>query len=204
MAKQTKKTLQERIDEQLRDRFCNKIADVHFSVAYSQIESQGEKPAVNNFGPERVEVNATPWFSDYWFYILIQFRADKTKVLKPYATISFFQQVDNELKQLFRAEWDSYPETEGYNHPQPHWHFTAHLSDKTSFSDLDDSVEEGEYNQLLGNSKTIKLDSMHFAMYGNWPADGEMLNKSDETALIDWMVQLFRHVREELEYKDHQ
>ena len=60
------------------------------------------------------------------------------------ASISFFQKTDDELKQLFRAEWDCYPEIEGYNHPQPHWHFTAHLSDKTSFSDLDDVEEELE------------------------------------------------------------
>lgn len=202
MAKQTKKTLQEKIEGQLLERFCNKVAEVHFAVDYSQIESQGEMPAVNDFGPERVEVKVTPWFKDYWFYILIQFRAEKNNEIKPFASISFFQKINDELKQLFRAEWDSYPQKEGYNHPQPHWHFTAHLSDKTSFSDLDDAVEEGEYNLLLGNSKTIKLDSMHFAMSGNWRSDGNMLNVSDDTELVDWMIQLFRHVREELIYKD--
>lgn len=204
MAKQTRKTLQERIGDQLQNHFCNRVADVHFSVNYSQIESQGEVPAVNDFGPMRVEVKATPWFSEYWFYILIKFHAEKNKAIKPYASISFFQKTDDELKQLFRAEWDNYPEVEGYNHPQPHWHFTAHLSDKTSFSDLEDAEEEGEYNQLLGNSKTINLDRMHFAMSGNWPSDGKMLNKNDETSLVDWMIQLFYHVREELIYKDHQ
>lgn len=204
MAKQTRKTLQERIGDQLQNHFCNRVADVHFSVNYSQIESQGEVPAVNDFGPMRVEVKATPWFSEYWFYILIKFHAEKNKAIKPYASISFFQKTDDELKQLFRAEWDNYPKVEGYNHPQPHWHFTAHLSDKTSFSDLEDAEEEGEYNQLLGNSKTINLDRMHFAMSGNWLSDGNMLNKSDETTLVDWMKQLFLHVREELMYKDHQ
>ena len=203
MAKQTKKTLQERIGDQLLNRFCNKVADVHFSVNYSQIESQGEVSAVNDFGPMRMEVKATPWFSEYWFYILIQFHAEKNKLVKPYASISFFQMIDDGLKQLFRAEWDSYPEITGYNHPQPHWHFTAHLSDKTSFSDLDDVEEEGEFNQLLGNSKTIKLDRMHFAMSGNWLSDGDMLNNNDETALVDWMINLFTHVREELVYKDN-
>lgn len=34
------------------------------------------------------------------------------------------------------------------------------------------------------------------------PSDGNMLNKNDETALVDWMIQLFRHVRGELMYKD--
>ena len=201
MAKQFKKTLHERIERQLRSRFCDKVADVHFNVDYSRIESQGEKLAVNDFGPERVEVKVTHWFNDYWFYVIIQFRPEK-KTLKPFASISFFQQVDDDLKQLFRAEWDSYPKTAGYNHPQPHWHFTAHLSDKTAFSDLDDAEEEGEYNLLLGNSKTIKLDSMHFAMSGDWPSDGNMLNDNDETSLVDWMINLFRHVREELAYKD--
>ena len=204
MAKQTRKTLQERIEDQLQNRFCNKVADVHFSANYSRIETQGEFPAVNEFGPMRVEVKATHWFGEYWFYILIQFHPEKNKAVRPYASISFFQKTDDVLKQLFRAEWDNYPEGEGYNHPQPHWHFTAHLSDKTSFSDLEDAEEEGEYNQLLGNSKTINIDRIHFAMSGNWPSDGSMLNKNDEAALVDWMIQLFRHVREELIYKDHQ
>lgn len=204
MAKQTKRTIQEGVEAQLQSRFCGKVADVHFCVNYTQIESQGEMSAVNDFGPERVEVKVTPWFGDYWFYILIRFRAETPKVFKPFASISFFQRIGDELKQLFRAEWDSYPETAGYNHPQPHWHFTAHLSDKTSFSDLEDVEEEGEFNQLLGNSKAIKLESMHFAMSGNWPSEGNMLNRSGETSLVDWMIQLFRHVREELEYKDLQ
>lgn len=202
MAKQTPKTLQEKIKDQLLTRFCKKVADVQFSFSYAQFESQGEMTAINNFGPEPVEVLVTPWFNDYWFYILILFRSEKKKKIEPFVSISFFQKIDNELKQLFRAEWDSYSENEGYNHPQPHWHFTAHLSDKTSFSDLEDIEEEGEYNQLLGNSKTIKLDSMHFAMLGNWTSEGNMLNENGETCLVDWMIQLFRHVREELLYKD--
>ena len=204
MAKQAKKTLQERVECQLLNRFCGKVVDVHFSKNFTQIESQGEVPAVNVFGPVRVEVKATPWFNEYWFYILIKFHTEKNMASKPYASISFFQKIDDGLKQLFRAEWDSYPKLEGYNHPQPHWHFTAHLSDKTSFSDLDDAEEEGEYNQMLGNSKAINLDRMHFAMSGNWPSNGDMLNKSDETALVDWMINLFKHVREELVYKDNQ
>ena len=77
------------------------------------------------------------------------------------------------------------------------------MSDKTSFNDLDDAEEEGEYNMMLGNSKAINLDKMHFAMSGSWPTNGDMRNKNDETGLVDWMIYLFRHVREELIYKDN-
>lgn len=90
----------------------------------------------------------------------------------------------------------------GYDHPQPHWHFTAQLSDKNSFSDLDKEEEEGIFDELAGNSKSINLDRMHFAMAGGWIIDGDMLGKADATALVDWLIYLFIHVRKELIYKE--
>lgn len=202
MAKQIKQSIQDRTSALLNERFC-KVVDVHFSEDYYRFISQGTDVAINDFGPERVEVRVTPWIGDYWFYIHIKFSPDIKNKTVIFASISFFQKTDEEIKQLFRAEWDSYQIIEGYNHPQPHWHFTAHLSDKTTFSDLENIEEEGEYNKLLGNSKTINLDKMHFAMSGDWFSNGQMINKiDDEAVLVDWMINLFTHVREELLYKD--
>lgn len=205
MAKQIKKkTIQERTLAQLNDRFCKRVADTHFTSGYGQIVSQGTRSAINVFEPRPYEINATPWFGDYWFFISIQFRSGKRNVVLPYASVSFFQDTGEMLKQLFRAEWDNYPEIEGYNHPQPHWHFTAQLSDITSFRGLEEAEEENEYNKLLGNSKSINLNRMHFAMAGEWLNDGNMFNSmDDEKTLVDWLISLFNHVREELWYKDN-
>lgn len=204
MAKQVKKTLQERTLALLNERFSKRVADVFFEQSYTQIISQGTTSAINDFGYEKYEVKVTPWFDNYWFFIRIQFNVVKPMVLKPFTSVSFFQDTGEKIKQLFRAEWDCYDVKDGYNHPQPHWHFTAQLSDITKLSDLENIEEENIYNQMLGNSKSINLDKMHFAMIGTWQMNGNIINSSmnDESVLVDWLVSLFSHVREELVYKD--
>lgn len=202
MAKKVQ-SLQEKVIIQLKERFC-KVVNVEFENLKGDIVSIGCKSAINNYKPnDREEVSATSWFDDeYWFYIRISFLQEKKSIL-PIASISFFQNIDGELKQLFRAEWDSYLSLEGYNHPQPHWHFTAQLSDKVSFDELENEEDANIFNRLAGNSKSINLDRMHFAMAGTWLSDGDMLSNSvDENSLVDWMIHLFSHVREELKYKN--
>lgn len=195
-----KKTLQSQIERLLNERFCKEI-NAHFTFMPGCIVSQGSVDAINSYGNDREEVKVAPWFDSYYYYIKIDFIPDARKNIKPYVTVSFFQMTSDIVKQLFRAEWDSYPPVEGYNHPQPHWHFTAQLSDRYSISDID-KEEEGLFDELYGNSKSINLDRMHFAMAGNWLADENILEKKDEQTLIDWLLYLFVHVREELVYKD--
>lgn len=196
-----KKVLQLQIEEHLTGRFCKEV-NVHFTIVPGCIVSQGSLDAINSYDNDREEVKVTPWFGDYYFYIKITVEPDVRKIMKPYASVSFFQESGGMIKQLFRAEWDSYPESGGYNHPQPHWHFTAQLSDKNSFSDLDKVEDEGVFDELAGNSKSINLNRMHFSMAGSWISDGDMLGKADATALVDWLIYLFVHVREELIYKE--
>lgn len=169
-----------------------------------EIISQGTEKTINDFGNNKEEIKAANWFGNYWFYIRIsfQFGAD-INVLLPFVSVSFFQKTNDSLKQLFRAEWDSYSPIEGYNHPQPHWHITSHLSDVNSFEALGNEEEENIFNELAGNTKSINLDKMHFAMGGNWIASGEMIHQyKDEHDIVNWMIQLFNHVKEELSYKD--
>ncbi len=194
-----KKTLQSQIEEHLTERFCKEV-NVHFTFVLGCIVSQGSVEAQNSY--DREEVKVTPWFDDYYFYIKITVVLDARKSMRPFVTVSFFQKSGGVIKQLFRAEWDSYPKSSGYGHPQPHWHFTAQLSDKNSFSDLDKEEEEGIFDELAGNSKSIKLDRMHFAMAGGWHSDGNMFGEAGANALVDWLIYLFIHVREELKYKD--
>lgn len=200
MAKKTK-TLQGRVMALLIERFSKEV-NVVFDGG-NPIISKGCKAAINSYDNDKEEVFVTPWFDDFWFFISIQFLQTKNikKNIRPYVSVSFFQDVGSQLKQLFRAEWDSYSPEENYSHPQPHWHFTAQLSDITSFDELE-LEEEGIFSELAGNSKTIKLDKMHFAMAGTWLNNGDMIRElADENDLIDWMIYLFRHVREELKYK---
>lgn len=201
MAKQIKKKTAEKIIELLNSKFINYVP-----VQFERDEfndafiSKGTKNAINKFKDFPSEVKATFWFDTYWYYISI-------KILRNsdiFTSISFFQEVtENELKQLFRADWDNYSLALEYNHPQPHWHFTAQLSDM-NFKDLEKENDAGIFDQLAGNAKSINLDRMHFAMAGNWIDDGTMATEHtlDESKLVNWLINLFMHVRKELEYKD--
>lgn len=204
MSKQRKLSVRERLIMQLNDRFCGKAVNVTFETDWKgDLISKGSKTATNSFNSDPEQVMATYWFNDYWFYISIQVIPESREKDKLYTSVSFFQNIGDSLKQLFRAEWDSYKEQGDYSHPQPHWHFTAQLSDVTSFSELENMEEEGEFNRLLGNSKTINLDKMHFSMAGDWINTGDMIAKPiDENTLVDWLIRLFVHVREELNYKE--
>ncbi len=203
MAKKEKRTLREHVVMLLNDSFC-KAVNVRFSNDFDgSIVSVGSKKAINSFDNDRKEIEATCWFDQYCFFIRIRFLFNDEKKEKPFVTVSFFQDMGYQLKQLFRAEWDSFPANDQYNHPQPHWHFTAQLSDKTSFSDLNNEEEEGVFNELMGNSRSINLDRMHFAMAGQWHKDAEMINPIvDAEDLVTWMIHLFEHVQQELRNKD--
>lgn len=192
----------ERVIKALNERFCGKEANVQFeSDSLGRLISIGSEEAINSFDNDRERVFATPWFKDYWFFIRIQISPrDDEKI---YISVSFFQKTDGFIKQLFRAEWDNYPPKEKYSHPQPHWHFTAQLSDNPNFGDLDTMEEEGDFGKLEGSTQSINLHRMHFAMVGDWVSSGQMINSlNDETVIVDWLIRLFVHVRKELEYKD--
>lgn len=198
-----KLSLRERVLMELNNTF-SKVVNVNFETDLrGSIISQGSEKAINSYDNDREEVMATSWFdNNYCFFIRIDVLSEK-KNEQVFASVSFFQATDNGLKQLFRAEWDSYPKSDNYSHPQPHWHFTAQLSDKTSFSELEDEEDENIYSALEGNAKTINLDRMHFAMAGGWIEDGDMLGElKDESVLVRWLLHLFTHVRAELAYKE--
>ena len=214
MAKARGKSIQERVSQLLKECFSKKFKIFFDTRMMTKFESQGTERAVNRFDKNQEEVKATSWFGNYWCFIRINFCEDDEKNVRIFASISFFEKVGENLKQMFRAEWDNYPQKDGYNHPQPHWHFTEQLNNnEKSFSDLenekDDSIFSGLQEQdnfsvqQKQDNKDIYLHRMHFAMCGNWANNGKMVNEAkDEKLLVDWMIYLFQHIEKELTYKD--
>ena len=112
--------------------------------------------------------------------------------------LAFFEKIGESLKQLFRAEWDNYPQQLGYNHPQPHWHFTEQLNNnEKSFADLENEEEDSIFSGLQ------EQDNRRINLLGDWASNGNMVNKvEEENIFVEWLIQLFAHVRGELTYKD--
>lgn len=71
------------------------------------IENQGTRSVINRIDVPPVEVKVSNWFDDIWLYLKIELKEDKEQAIKdiPFISICFFQDVNNELKPLFRAEW---------------------------------------------------------------------------------------------------
>ena len=124
MAKNKRKSIREQFYAELNERFCKDV-NVIFCTTDSGIVSVGSQKAINRDDQGvPTEVDATSWFDHFLFYISINFYDDK-----PFASVSFFEETNGNIQQLFRAEWDNYTlQGEDYNHPQPHWHFTTPLN----------------------------------------------------------------------------
>ena len=205
MAKARGKSIQERVSQLLKEHFSKKFHIFFDTSMMNKFESQGTERAINRFDKNQEEVKATSWFGNYWCFIRIAFCEDEKKDVKIFASISFFEKIGESLKQLFRAEWDNYPQQLGYNHPQPHWHFTEQLNNnEKSFADLENEEEDSIFSGLQEqDNRRINLHRMHFAMLGDWASNGNMVNKvEEENIFVEWLIQLFAHVREELTYKD--
>lgn len=144
MAKNKRKSIREQLYAELKERFC-KVVNVNFCTIGSGIVSVGSQKAINrNDQGERTEVDATCWFDHFLFYICINFYDEK-----PFASVSFFKEKNGNIKQLFRAEWDNYSsQGDDYNHPQPHWHFTAPLNLRYETDAIHNENEDNIYSSL--------------------------------------------------------
>lgn len=199
------KALVELLNERFR-KFPNN--NMFFHAKNNIVELEGTRETVNKHSIPPELVKAYHWFSDIWVYIKIIIREDMEKGKKgmPFTSICFFQEIDEELEPLFRAEWDSFVPAEGYNHPQPHWHISNMKESLLSFNNLtveDDSSEAGDYATLLSNhvNDFINIYAMHFAMAGNWFSDSNMITQyQSEDKFIDWILNLLSHIRKEIEY----
>ncbi len=205
MAKKNKKRLSERLQNALNEIVARQLITVdfaHFDREGDVITSQGTREALNRSDTVKTYVKATHWFDIFWYYVNIQVRKDIDGISEiPFVSVSFFQDKDGILNQIFRAEWDNYKQKE---HPQPHWHFSSYRDLGFDALDEDAACDDGNPFAALGKEDCkVELPKMHFAMVGDW-LDGEkeeMINDFvDEGKLANWLNNLFDHVHDELEY----
>lgn len=202
MAKKSKQSLQDSLLEELKNS-VSKNFGIYFKKFLSDcIVSQGNVEVINRYGVENEKVAATPWIDNYLIYIKISFNG-KEKYYKYTVNVSIFYGDNDNTIQLLRADWDSYPIKNGYNHPQPHWHFTALNSDRIrSFNELEDSQDDLDmFSELKSPSPNIKLEKIHFAMAGTLMGDNMICRPiSDKNEIISWLMNLLEHLKEELLY----
>lgn len=206
MAKKNKKRLSERLQDALNDIVAKQLLDVidfvHFDRDGDLITSQGTQYALNRLDSEPSYVKVSHWFDVFWYYVNIQVRNDTDNTTEiPFVSVSFFQGEGETLNQLFRAEWDNYPQKK---HPQPHWHITTIRDDGFDVFKESTAVDENSpFAELEKEERKVNLPKMHFAMAGDWHV-GEKENMvndyRDEQQLANWLINLFDHVREELSY----
>lgn len=205
MAKKNNKRLSERLLGALNDIVAKQLMTTdyaHFYIDRNTIKSQGTRDALNRSDSVPTYVKATHWFDIFWYYVNIQVRknADSSSEI-PFVSVSFFQEKGETLNQLFRAEWDNYPEK---SHPQPHWHITTIREE--GFDNFKESTavdEDNPFAELEIEERNVNLPKMHFAMAGDWHNDEKEYMVSDyrdEQQLSNWLINLFDHVREELTY----
>lgn len=196
------------ISRSFRDYFENGLKFIFKDGAYVV---EGTQTTINRFEEPNEAVKAKKWFDDIWFYIKIRFVwcDEAKKIIYPTISISFFlETAPNCLDQLFRAEWDSYENSSGPQHPQPHWHITSNLAVEKSLEDLrgnDDEVDDPccIFADLVKEEKKklLKIHTMHFAMAGQWHETGDYKNDMhDANSIINWMKFLFTHVKTEIGY----
>jgi len=205
MAKKNKKRLAERLHDALNNLVAKQlVADdfVRFDRDGDIIISQGTREALNRSDTVKSYVKATHWFDKFWYYVNVQVRKDSDGVSEiPFVSVSFFQEEDGELNQLFRAEWDNYGQKE---HPQPHWHITSYK--EIGFEGMKEDVgvdEDSPFAVLEKEERKVELPKMHFAMAGNWhDSEKEKMVSffTDEDQLANWLNNLFDHVRDEITY----
>ena len=205
MAKKNKKRLSERLHIALNDLVAKQLVTIdypHFDRNGNVITSQGTRDALNRSDSMSTFVKATHWFDNFWYYVNVQIKMNNESSSEiPFVSVSFFQDAGGNINQLFRAEWDNYPEK---SHPQPHWHITTIREE--GFDNFKESTavdEDNPFAELEIEERNVNLPKMHFAMAGDWHNDEKenmVSDYRDEQQLANWLINLFDHVREELIY----
>ena len=178
-----------------------------YNVFYSSSNSQSK--AINIRKNERLPVKVINWFDDIWVYTTIKFVPNTQKGAYPntYFSLSVFQgTIDDDVKtQLFRAEWDNYPENKN-SHSQPHWHIYPHKYKMKVHQNFEEFVElsekDDDFLSFKENDKDlVEINKFHFAMNGQWSQNKSEINTiSEMNDLTNWFSGLLNHLKIELEY----
>lgn len=205
-----------------------------YAVGKKEIMSRAKNVKNNS----SFDCNVLRFFDDLWLYARIDFKEfqvqieptwdkekkeeylDKLKsnfiiingnLYGVFISISIFQgDINDNIKtQLFRAEWDNYPEQES-SHPQPHWHLYPHKYSSNIHQTFEEFLELGkkdnDFNSYIGTENIkdyniINLSKFHFAMNGQWSQNMPDIHSITEMAdLTNWFSGLLNHLKKELEY----
>lgn len=194
-----------------------KIGRIYFGESFSFIQksnifytsSNNQSCALNIRKNDKAPIKVINWFDDIWVYIEIKFVPDLKKRAFPYTyfSLSVFQGNidDNDKTQLFRAEWDNYPDSEK-SHSQPHWHIYPHkykMKVHQNFEDfLKHSEKDDDFHSYKKNEKDlVDINKFHFAMNGQWSKNKSDIHSiSERSDLTNWFNGLLNHLKIELEY----
>ncbi len=194
-----------------------KIGKNYFGDSFSFIQksnifyssSNNLSKAINIRKNEELPVNVINWFDDIWLYITIKFIPNLDKNAFPYTffSLSVFQgDANDKIKtQLFRAEWDNYPENNN-SHSQPHWHIYPHKYKMKVHQDFEEFIELSEKDEDFNSFKNndidlVEINRFHFAMNGQWSQNKSDINTINEMSdLTNWFNGLLNHLKIELNY----
>ena len=192
----------------------NKIGKNYFGESFSFIpknilfysSSNNQSNAINIRKNDKIPVKVINWFDDIWVYIEIKFVPNPKKSFFPntYFSMSVFQGNidDDEKTQLFRAEWDNYPDKNF--HSQPHWHIYPHKYKMKVHQDFEDFLELSEKDKDFFSFKEsdkdlIEINKFHFAMNGQWSEKKSDIHTINEMSdLTSWFSGLLNHLKIEL------
>ena len=175
------------------------------NVFYSSSNNQSN--AINIRKNDKAPIKVVNWFDDIWVYIEIKFFPNPKKGAFPntFFSLSVFQgdKNDNEKTQLFRAEWDNYPDNKN-SHSQPHWHIYPHKYKMKVYKDFEDFLELSEKDKdFLSFKKSdkdlIEINKFHFAMNAQWSEKKSDIHTINEMSdLTSWFSGLLNHLKLEL------
>lgn len=171
--------------------------------------NNNKSDAINIRKNDRTPIKVINWFDDIWVFIEIKFIPSPKKNAFPNTifSLSVFQGTveDIEKTQLFRAEWDNYPEKNN-SHPQPHWHIFPHKYKMKVYQDFEDYLElsekDDDFISFKKNEKDlVEINKFHFAMNGEWSQNKSDIHTITEmNDLTSWFNGLLNHLKLELEY----
>lgn len=173
--------------------------------------THGEYSAINRIDNRGSEVMVYHWFDEFYLYIEIRFslkyqnskKKTNNLISQIFISTSVFKKFEDDIVQLFRAEWDDFEE-ENIAHPQPHWHFTYDRSIANTFEQyIADWGEDGFVNTSKYKEEILSLKKIHFAMNGRWNeniSNAHISKIENAEQLRLWFSGLLNSIRTELEY----
>lgn len=182
----------------------------------SQIyKSGGTQKAINRLDNNiDSEVDVIHWFDSYYLYVEVKFvfgngftkrkKIRNRTILQCSISISVFKSIENNIVQLFRAEWDDYNDNQTH-HPQPHWHIASDSYSADTFQVFTDICPDNDFASTIKSEKyeVSALRKFHFAMNCECREDmSHIVQIESIDQVINWFTGLLSTIKSELQYID--